>query len=1296
MKNKFSKILSSLLILSFLIAMFSVFSFAEGSEDEGGYTLYVHRTFDEGWAINNGLKLSAGSNNIFVDHEEKITKDYNYFTRIEVGGTAASNGVYYSYGKEAVLPGNEPYNSTLEFSIKTDDAAQLGTIIYMKTVATSSSSETVNLVHLDAEQNIILFPNLAEAGKSLNLGKLENKWLNIGFIFDTSLTGVIKGTVHYGYGDGYQNSQAFEVPLKANTGGGVYTYYFGLPALASRTNTVAEESMGMSYCIDNVKIYSGAPEFQDIGADDFGTKVDRNFPITVDIQKNANDKSKAQVLEESLAMKVGVDSALIRGVKYALVGNEKQENYSGVYGAPQVDAEGNVLVPLELVLDYIGFPYYLHADKKSFDITTGSNVTNITIDRDTAVVDGVRIDLATAPRYVVDGENSYIGIALADIETLFPGWLTIYDDMGLILLYEDKTPDNAEDNTPIITRDTDLQMMIDMMKKFVFESVEADKADMTYIATGTKVYDDVKANTSDFSHPYIMANADTFAKLKAAFALTAGQEGYDERLNSYIQKVLDEAAGYYNANAQLSGAGAYEGIKADKRPVNPYLDGKNPANEADGITVADTSDGYDAETGKLVQIEEYAKILPVIAFAYQITGNADYAKFAYDWSVVLAEWSHWGPAYFDNCANATASIAISYDWLYNAYKTLGCDTDKIAAAIYTLGVHDGYISSSGSIGDHPVGEYNNSKSADNAVGSYGMITGALAILDYVDANDRMLAETVYLIGNNMKQLAANGLDIYAPDGSYSESAKQWELGTSSFFRMVMALVSASGSDYGFMSTWGMNKTCYFAIHIENSDGFAWNYNDASGDGVTSSNTLESLNTDMFNFVGSYYGDAALISVRQKQIAAGKSVSIFDLISYPVGKTIEDAEISLDYLMEGIDAYVSRSDWNSGAMYVGLMGGSNSGNMAQLDSGNFVYHNKGIVWFMDLGGEAPANTKYYDNSGNKYKYYRANAEGQNVLYIENKEDAPYGQDIEGYGDIVKTFANEHGSYAILDNTRAYPTGLVSMAHRGLLVTNDRKTVVIQDEIFFVVSEKVYWVAHTAHSIYIDPTTERTAYLTANAPGGGTITLRASIITPSTAPKFSVVSAKADDKILSGTTAYSDEYNRDALQRLVVTPGAVAETGVGSFTISVVLELVESKNDTTPVAYEWDDMYNWVPATYTVEDGDASDAVVNRGRAYEADIKNGTIEAAFLLKKNNAFSERLVDLYKHLTLVEYTLKKYPAENLAPEYASSYGDYLDCRDKYDAFFEYVNDSVEIVNKLSHKFTGIAEEEPEQETQE
>ena len=140
MKNKFIKILSALLVLSFLVTTFSVFSFAEdtGSSDTGGendslgsYELFTNRDFGEGWDYDNGFtKFSAGTNKLGIDYEEDVLGNYNYFARFEVAGTGASFARV-EFGALAVTPSScdETPGTVIEFSIKADDIAKLGNIM---------------------------------------------------------------------------------------------------------------------------------------------------------------------------------------------------------------------------------------------------------------------------------------------------------------------------------------------------------------------------------------------------------------------------------------------------------------------------------------------------------------------------------------------------------------------------------------------------------------------------------------------------------------------------------------------------------------------------------------------------------------------------------------------------------------------------------------------------------------------------------------------------------------------------------------------------------------------------------------------------------------------------------------------------------------------------------------------------------------------------------------------------------------------------------------------------------------
>ena len=65
MKNRFSKIVSSMLILAFLVSVFAVFSFAAETDGNAGtgaqddITVVVNREYDEGWDALNGFNAAV-------------------------------------------------------------------------------------------------------------------------------------------------------------------------------------------------------------------------------------------------------------------------------------------------------------------------------------------------------------------------------------------------------------------------------------------------------------------------------------------------------------------------------------------------------------------------------------------------------------------------------------------------------------------------------------------------------------------------------------------------------------------------------------------------------------------------------------------------------------------------------------------------------------------------------------------------------------------------------------------------------------------------------------------------------------------------------------------------------------------------------------------------------------------------------------------------------------------------------------------------------------------------------------
>ncbi len=1296
MKKIFTKSISLILALTFLISAFSLYTFAE--TDGSGVQYVYNRTYEEGWDWDNGLvnTTSTSGNKVYVDKEVQSDNNYNYFMRFEAL-TESALTLKFDFTTYYIQREN---GTVIKLSLKTDDMANFAgepdVMANILTVRTGMGTSGEDLGLLGIKNGHLYAYGDKSGGNATDLGELTDDWMDIAFVFDWDKGDDVFYTVYYG--DKYLESKTVTYAYKTLGDIGLLELKIGFPA---GNPSYLDSRIGATYCVDNLQIYQNTKEILSndvVNAAGPGERLDTEVPKVIEILSSTG-KTVDEILEEALCMKLGVDYALERNKKVSIF-ESTGEGGKTVYGAP-AKVNGNVMIPLQFLLEYINCPFYIHPDGMSYDITVGTGKTNLVAGRDSASVNGERVPLTTAPGFVGTGDTKYLAIALEDVEILFPGWLTAYDDMGLIIIYKDTTPDNLDDNQDVVNRDEHLDKMVDLMKKFIFSTVTLDengsalRADDSYVATGTQLYNDVKANTNNFTHPYIGANQSSFDKLNLTYRAIVGTANYNAAAKNYLTTLVDKAEKFYDETASLTEGGAYIGIIPEKVPVNVYKDGIEPDEANPGIA-PDTVDGYDAKYGRVAEIVTFAEHLVDLAFAYQVTRDTKYVALAYDWAVALGEWEHWGPGYMKDCAEATYSFAVAYDWLYNAILEMyGKDgVDTLARIIYEKGVHDGYIAALGRECEHPrnLGDesfYSGLDTHINAVGSAGMVAGALAIMSYdsLPGADALASELVYLVGNNIIGLMNNGLYVYAPDGSYIESASNWAEGTNSLFRLIMALESAAGTDYGLVNTWGIDTTCYYAIYIESSDGKIWNYNEAPTDGVTNGEIL-GADTQMFNFAAQLFGDSTLAAIRDKQLnssSAPKEVSIYDMLFFPFDGIKEAEELPIDYVIDGLDAFISRSDWEAGALYTGIMGGANDANYAQLDSGNFIYHNKGIVWFMDLGGDDPATYQYLGASRNNY--YRVNPEGQNVVFVTSDTGKLlHGQSDDGAGKITKTEMNEHGAFAIIDNSSAY-RGTVVSANRGLMVTNDRKTVVIQDEINFGKRvQSLVWVAHTAEQIELSDD-KKMAYLTAKDENGKTYTLRASIVSDNRSLQFSVETA---DTLFMPSSTFSSsgssglggapEYSREGIKKLCIK----LDNAV-NFKAAVALEIVESKTSAEPVGYAWSDLSGWTPSAWSGAES-TGDQTIREG-VNASHIKSYTKTAKKLFDDGVAFTEKLGEFYSALTEVEYTVV-YLEYDFAEEYADSYRDYLDLYDEYTAFKEALEVVIENSFYFSDSFSATNEQ--------
>jgi len=1293
MKKNLFRLVALVLALASLLSVFSVSLLAanssvsavdesegedpnEGFEFDASDSLFYNRTFDDGWDPFNGSVSDAtlmGGHLVSIDHEVMSDLSYNYFLRFEQIASIQTAILDISLGVR-----QPKENLTiLSFSIKADDACGVGKIL----TVVGADGKTKDVLNISGS-------NLY--GYDSKLANLESgEWVDIDIIFDWNDNNYFTS---YIYVNGAEERSAFKQEKWNNNikTGGIKNVKLGLHAPLA-------ENDGMGFCIDNLQLYQNVYDKIDLSPYGYGMNINEMVEKTIPIYTSAKDLTPEQAIANSLAMKLGINFALLKNERMSI------EEY---FAPTKID--GKIMIPLDVVIKYLGYTSFVHPDGASYSITGASgNTTYITLGRDNASVDGKVIDLAAKPVSVTNAHGKDVAmIAIDDIEKLFAGYEIVYDDMGLIVMHP--TVVISGEVQTVLSREKNLEQMLAIMKKFVFDIIEYDEdgkaleTEKAYTATGEYIYGLVAEKTNGFQHPYILVSGEQ------EFAALRERVKENTTLAKYAQGFVAKADAYYNdVVASRDTATGVITFNAGKAPVNVYMDGVWPDANNPEIT-PDSDDGYNAATNALYELEDFTQKIFELAFVYQLTEDEKYLDLAYAMAVTVAEWIHWAPGYFINCATAVTNFAISYDWLYNAWvEKFGIDAVNVLSdAIYSKALVQGYNSISGEFCLYPRTEGYGDKFATrtdswNAIGAAGMVIGAMAIMDRVMLDDKITAEGEiinYVVGGSIINLTKNGLDQYAPDGSYIESVTYWAKGTNALMMLVGTLNTAAGNDLGITNSWGIYETFYYACHMESSDGYAWNYHEDGLGSIINADYLF-VDTGIFNLAGMILGDENLFAIRENQINKGKEASLFDILFYPTEEFNKTPQLEIDYYMDGIDAFVSRSSWENGALYVGIMGGKNTYSpyvdgsddekFGQLDSGNFIYYNNGVRWIIDTGSDNFGAYQYFGDS--RYKYYRNNAEGHNVVLLtSDSTNLPYGQDVNGNGNIQSHYISADGNsnYAIVNNVSAYK-GLASAAIRGMMLTDNRETVIIQDEISLVGAGDLVWVVNTANRIEVDED-GRTAYLINVDDDGKRTMLRASIVAANEDIKFSVL--QKNTYLLGNNTIKptADQFDRSNIQRL-----AIEARDTMALNVAVVFEIVESKNE-APTSYKWTGTYAWK----TLFEGGASsgDDRIKRDTADRNVIITQANAASEFYDAETAFTTEFYNFYVALTDVAFTLRTYPEESFDslmdvsdPEAQQLYQQlkmamtiYKDLVDTYEEYHEIINGSIDQSYQFSRILAG------------
>jgi len=298
---------------------------------------------------------------------------------------------------------------------------------------------------------------------------------------------------------------------------------------------------------------------------------------------------------------------------------------------------------------------------------------------------------------------------------------------------------------------------------------------------------------------------------------------------------------------------------------------------------------------------------------------------------------------------------------------------------------------------------NNIEGNWNCVCNSGLTMGALAILN--DDTTGIAEQILSLTVGNAKQNCA-----LAPssDGTWSETANYWYFGTTGHAEMTSSLMTATGSDYGLLSTNPDFKlTGKFHMYVTGTTSL-FNYGDHGP------NKFSTTANGMIFYAEQYQIPQYTLFQRDRNdVAEPWSMFWYDPT---VNGAFWDGTPLDQFFDDGLDQWASmRSSWTDfDALYVAAKAGKLQGHQTHndLDCGDFVLDALGTRWAGELGSGDYLSTGYFSNDeqdSQRWLYYRKRTEGQNTILV-NKNN----QNVNAAPTVTHGTSNTtQGSSTVID-------------------------------------------------------------------------------------------------------------------------------------------------------------------------------------------------------------------------------------------------------------------------------------------
>ncbi|KAF7299657.1 hypothetical protein HMN09_00971100 [Mycena chlorophos] len=493
----------------------------------------------------------------------------------------------------------------------------------------------------------------------------------------------------------------------------------------------------------------------------------------------------------------------------------------------------------------------------------------------------------------------------------------------------------------------------------------------------------------------------------------------------------------------------------------------------------------------------------------------------------------WNSGHFLDTAELSAAFGIAYDWLYDLWTD--DQKSQIRSTLIKYGLQFGLTQ----VTPGTAGWWRSTSASNlidgnwNCVCNSGLTMASLAILgdDTTGIAKQLLGATI----DNAKEACAQAVST---DGTWSETANYWYFGTTGHAEMSASLISATGSDYGLMTTNpDFYKTGLFHMHVSGPTSM-FNYGDCGPNKYsTTANTMM--------FYADYYDQPQYALFQRDQHDAADPWSMFWYDPTVVGAFWDGTP--LDHFFDnGLDQWgAMRSTWTDiNALYVAMKAGQLLHHQTHndLDVGDFVLDAMGTRWVGELGSGDYNSPNYFlsdAQDADRWKYYRKMTEGQNTILINQAN-----QNVNATPSIQYDSSNTtQGPTTVFqvdsDSTAFFTTDMTSAyfdatsVKRGIRMLNGRKQVLLQDEVN--ASGSVMWRVHTNATVSIDDS-KTSATLTLEGQ-----TMKVQMLNPPSGAAFNTSAAVRFDS--DPTPLAPDQPNPNVTVLLISLPA-------GSYTLQVL--------------------------------------------------------------------------------------------------------------------------------------------------